>query len=256
MKYSGMIFGLSVFLLLGRLHAQDVEVMMKSEVYRNVSGEELNYRLYLPEGIENIEKCPLLVFLHGAGERGIDNKKQLKHCIKDIVAYSQGKKEPVIVVAPQCPENMKWVNVDWSAGSNAMPESPSVSMRLTKEVVESLVKKYKVDKKRIYISGLSMGGYGTWDAIQRWPDYFAAAMPLCGGGDDKLAGRIKDMPVWAFHGDKDTAVKVERTRAMIDAIKKSGGNPKYTEYPGVGHDCWTVTFKNPEVLAWLFAQVK
>ena len=256
MKYRGMMLGLSVLLLAGSVHAQDVEAIMRYEVYKDASGAELNYRLYLPDGIDNVKKCPLLLFLHGAGERGSDNKKQLKHCIKDVVSYSQNKKEPIIVVVPQCPENMKWVDVDWSAGSNAMPESPSVSMKMTKEVVEGLVKKHKVDKNRIYIAGLSMGGYGTWDAIQRWPDYFAAALPLCGGGDDKMADRIRNVPIWAFHGDKDTAVKVERSRAMIDAIKKNGGNPKYTEYPGVGHDCWTATFKNPEVLGWLFAQKK
>ena len=256
MKYRGMLLGLSVLLLAGRVPAQEVETIMKAEVYKDAAGESLNYRLYLPDDIENIKNCPLLLFLHGAGERGLDNTKQLKHCIKDIVLYSKEKKEPVILVVPQCPENMKWVNVDWSAGSNAMPSSPSVPMKLAKEVVENLAKKYPVDPKRVYVTGLSMGGYGTWDAIQRWPDFFAAAMPLCGGGDDHLGDKIKGVPIWAFHGDKDTAVKVDRSRAMIDAIKKSGGNPKYTEYPGGGHDCWTVTFKNPEVLAWLFAQKK
>jgi predicted peptidase len=249
-----IVIGLFALLLAGRLNALDVEAIMKSEVYKDASGELLNYRLYLPDGIEGIKNCPLLIFLHGAGERGSDNKKQLVHCIKDIVSYSVEKKEPMILVVPQCPDNMKWVNVDWGALSNAMPEKPSIPMKLTMEAVESLAKKYPVDQKRIYVTGLSMGGYGTWDAVQRWPEYFAAAMPLCGGGDDKLADRIKNVPIWAFHGDKDTAVKTERSRAMIEAIKKSGGNPKYTEYQGVGHDCWTVTFKNPEVLAWLFAQ--
>lgn len=254
MNSRNVMAGLCVMLVAGWVCAQDVETIMKSEVYKDASGTSLNYRVYVPDGIEGVKNCPLLLFLHGAGERGNDNKKQLVHCIKDIVSYSKEKNEPVVLVVPQCPDDMKWVDVDWSASSHSMPETPSISMRLTMEVVESMIKKYSLDQKRIYIAGLSMGGYGTWDAIQRRPDYFAAALPLCGGGDDKLADRIKNMPIWVFHGDKDTAVNPERSRVMVEAIKKSGGNPKYTEYAGVGHDCWTVTFKNPEVLSWLFAQ--
>jgi len=144
-----MVIALPVLLIAGSVIAQDVEAIMKSEIYKDASGSELNYRLYLPEGIDKIKKCPLLIFLHGAGERGSDNKKQLKHCVRDIVSYSQEKNEPVMIVVPQCPENMKWVNVDWSATSNAMPENASIPMRLTMETVENLVKKYKADKKRI-----------------------------------------------------------------------------------------------------------
>lgn len=257
MKYERVLIMLFVLLFTVALKAQDLETIMKAEVYQDAASKtSLNYRIYLPDGIKDMKNCPLLVFLHGAGERGADNKKQLTHCIKDLVSYSKEKKEPVIVVAPQCPDNMKWVNVDWSAPSNAMPEKMSVPMSLTMDILKSLAKEYPVDQKRIYIAGLSMGGYGTWDAIQRRPDYFAAAIPMCGGGDDQLAEKIKNVPIWAFHGDKDTAVKVERSRAMIEAIKKCGGSPKYTEYPGVGHNCWAATFRNPEVLAWLFAQKK
>jgi predicted peptidase len=122
------------------------------------------------------------------------------------------------------------------------------------KLLDNLPKLFSVDPDRIYITGLSMGGYGTWDALQRKPDYFAAAIPICGGGDVNGAEKMKDVPIWAFHGDADGAVKVSRSRDMIEALKAAGGKPKYTEYPGGGHDSWTATYKNPEVMAWLFEQ--
>ena len=118
----------------------------------------------------------------------------------------------------------------------------------------ALQKEFSIDATRLYVTGLSMGGYGTWDALQRYPDRFAAAVPICGGGDVKQAKKIAQIPIWAFHGDKDTAVPVERTRSMIAALKEAGGMPKYTEYPDVGHDSWTATYKDPALHEWMFAQ--
>ena len=106
------------------------------------------------------------------------------------------------------------------------------------------------------LTGFSMGGYGTWDLSARYPDLFAAAMPICGGGDVQQAGKLTKLPIWVFHGDADKAVPVERSRAMVSAIKQRGGNIKYTEYPGVGHDSWTATFSNPEIMQWLFDQAR
>jgi predicted peptidase len=111
-----------------------------------------------------------------------------------------------------------------------------------------------VDKGRIYVAGISMGGYGAWDAIQRRAELFAAAIPVCGGGDEAEAPKLKNVPIWAFHGDQDQVVLTIRTTRMIEAIAKAGGTPKMTIYPGVGHDAWSATFSNPEVLDWLFAQ--
>lgn len=254
MKKRMLVAGLAVIVIAGVTFAQEEESVLKALVYTNSAGESLKYRIYVPDNIEKLKKCPMLLFLHGAGERGNDNKAQLKHSVKDIVSYSQTNKAPIIVIAPQCPQNMKWVEVDWSAPTHSMPKSPALSLKLAFELLEQTARNYPVDQKRIYVTGLSMGGYGTWDAIQRKPDYFAAAIPICGGGDTNMAAKLVSIPIWVFHGDKDTAVNPERSRSMVEAIKKSGGNPKYTEYPGVGHDAWTRTFRNPEVLCWLFDQ--
>ncbi|RLD79019.1 MAG: phospholipase, partial [Bacteroidetes bacterium] len=148
----------------------------------------------------------------------------------------------------------RWVDVKWDKEEHIMPLNPSGSMQLTMDFIDSLVKKYSIDENRIYITGLSMGGFGTWDAIARYPDKFAAAVPICGGGDENTAKLIVDIPIWAFHGADDRVVKVERSRNMINAIKKQGGNPLYTEYEGVGHGSWIPAYKETELLKWLFMQ--
>jgi predicted peptidase len=135
-----------------------------------------------------------------------------------------------------------------------MPENISDPLRLTMALVASLETEYPVDTNRLYVTGLSMGGYGTWDAIQRFPAKFAAAVPVCGGGDATAAKAIAKVPVWAFHGAKDTAVKPERSRDMIAALKAAGGAPKYTEYPDVGHNSWVNAYNTPELYEWMFAQ--
>jgi predicted peptidase len=127
-------------------------------------------------------------------------------------------------------------------------------MQSVLELLHQLMVELPIDKSRLYVTGLSAGGYGTWEIIERRPDLFAAAIPICGCGDVALAARLKDLPIWAFHGDKDTAVEPQCTLVMIEAIRKAGGKPKVTIYPGVGHNCCDMTYANPAVLAWLFAQ--
>jgi predicted peptidase len=219
-------------------------------------GPKLNYRLMSPIEYDRTKQYPLVVFLHGAGERGDDNTKQLVHGMADFASDENRLKYPAFVLAPQCPNDKRWVEVDWGALKHDMPEKPSQPMGLLFQLLDAMPKQLAIDPNRIYITGLSMGGYGTWDAIQRRPDYFAAAIPICGGGDLAGAEKMKNIPIWAFHGDQDGAVKVSRSRDMIKAIEAAGGKPKYTEYPGVGHDSWTATYKNPEVLQWLFEQKK
>jgi predicted peptidase len=146
------------------------------------------------------------------------------------------------------------VEVDWSADQHDLPETSSDSLALAVDIVRDLIEQKKADPTRIYITGLSMGGYGTWDAIARYPDLFAAAVPICGGGDPKTAPRFKQLPVWCFHGGRDGVVKPERSREMVKALEQSGGKPKYTEYPEAGHDSWTATYANPELHQWLFEQ--
>lgn len=197
---------------------------------------------------------PLIIFLHGAGERSSDNKKQTVHIKKLFSETNNYMKFKAFVIAPQCPEGKKWVEVDWSSKSHTLPKEPSWALANTMELVNELIKKYPVDTTRIYLTGLSMGGYGVWDLLSRYPEKFAAAIPICGGGDEKVADRFKDIPIWAFHGSNDKVVPVSRTQNMINAIKSAGGNPKYTEYKGVGHGSWFKAYKEKDLLKWLFEQ--
>ncbi|MEN6452398.1 MAG: alpha/beta hydrolase-fold protein [Thermoguttaceae bacterium] len=227
-----------------------------AKTYKSAAGESLPYRLLKPEKIEPGKTYPLVLFLHGAGERGADNAKQLTHGAREFAKADVRRRHPCFVLTPQCPEGKRWVEVDWALPAHTMPAKPSVPMRLALELVDKLVGDLPIDKGRIYVTGLSMGGFGAWDAPLRRPGLFAAAMPVCGGGDLGQAAKFKDMPVWAFHGDHDHTVLPSRTTDMIEAIRKAGGHPKMTIYPGVDHDCWTATYANPKVLDWLFAQQK
>ncbi|MBN2474476.1 MAG: prolyl oligopeptidase family serine peptidase [Pirellulales bacterium] len=223
----------------------------EARTHTDSDGATLLYRLLKPDVSAAAEKKhPLLLFLHGAGERGADNKAQLTWGRE--MMKTAAEKYGAFVIVPQCPTGKKWAEVDWSKSTHEMPEKVSESMGLALEVIAKLQKEYPIDPDRLYVMGLSMGGYGTWDIIQRRPDLFAAAVPICGGGDEKAADRIQ-IPVWAFHGDRDGAVPVSRSRNMIAAIKAAGGKPKYTEYPGVGHNCWSTAFADPEMLKWLFS---
>jgi predicted peptidase len=129
-------------------------------------------------------------------------------------------------------------------------------MQSVKELMDDMVENAGIDTSRIYITGLSMGGYGTWDAIARYPNFFGAAAPVCGGGDPKLVKQYAKLPIWCFHGEADSVVKVIRSREMVEALQQVGSSIKYTEYPGVQHDSWTATYSNPEFYEWLFAQRK
>lgn len=219
--------------------------------------DTLPYRFLTPITIADSEKVfPLVIFLHGSGERGNDNEKQLIHGGQLFVSLENRKNFPCYALFPQCPENKRWVEVDWKAASHIMPEEPSVPMKLTIALIDSFVKTYPVDKNRIYIMGISMGGYGTWDLISRFPEKFAAAIPICGGGDENQAPKIKNLPIWAFHGTIDKVVMVQRSRNMINAVKKAGGKPKYTEYPKIGHNAWDKAFEEKDLLKWLFSKHK
>ncbi len=224
--------------------------------YIGTSKVPLKYRLLKPMNYQPGKTYPLLLFLHGAGERGIDNLVTLKHGAKEFANDRRREQYPCYVVMPQCPNEQKWSDVDWSKESSEQPENASQCMQSSKELVDEMVESAGVDKNRIYITGLSMGGYGTWDAIARYEDYFAAAAPICGGGDPKMIRKFSKLPIWCFHGESDPVVKVKRSREMISALKDVGSNAQYTEYPGVQHDSWTATYSNPDFYRWLFAQRK
>jgi predicted peptidase len=227
---------------------------LEKRTYQDASGKTLPYRLMRPAKVEDGERYPLVVFLHGAGERGTDNEKQLIHGVPQFVANRE--KYPCFLIAPQCPEKARWVEVDWGADSHRIPKEPSEPARLTLELIDTLSKELPIDSKRVYVTGLSMGGYGTWDLVARRPDRFAAGAVVCGGADETTAEAIKHVPVWVFHGAKDGAVKPARSRRMVEALKGAGARPRYTEYPDVGHDSWNPAYKDPELFAWMFAQEK
>jgi predicted peptidase len=233
--------------------AKDPLPMEKHE-FEDARGQKLPYRLLKPLVVEKGKRYPLVVFLHGAGERGTDNEKQLIHGVPQFATEENRKKYPCFLIAPQCPEGKRWVEVDWGADSHKLPKEPSEPARLTLELIHRSMKELPIDPDRVYVTGLSMGGYGTWDLVARRPDLFAAAAPVCGGADEATAATIKHVPVWVFHGAKDTAVKPARSRNMVAALEKAGGKPKYTEYPDVGHNSWDNAYRDPEFYKWLFAQ--
>lgn len=233
-------------------HEIEVTSLFEPREYSDSDGNTLQYRLLKPKNFDPDEKYPLVLFLHGAGERGDDNVSQLVHGMADFVKRQEAY--PCYVLAPQCPREKKWVEVPWDRDKVEQPESPSISMKLAIDLIGTMVENGHVDKARLYITGLSMGGYGTWDAITRYPDMFAAAAPLCGGGDVESMTQCKSIPIWCFHGDQDRAVPVSQSRVLVAKLEEMGGDIKYTEYAGVGHDCWTDTYSNDAFFEWLFKQ--
>lgn len=230
--------------------AQDYE----PRVFANPAGAKLPYRWLAPASLEPGRKYPLVLFLHGAGERGTNNSAQLVHGTKLYLDAANRAKFPCFVLAPQCPAGKQWVDMPWGGDKGTQPPQPSEPMKLVLELLDTLPKIAPVDLDRIYVTGLSMGGYGTWDLITRFPDRFAAGAPVCGGGDDTVAARAAKVPIWAFHSDDDTVVKVIRSRNMLAAIRAAGGQPKYFEYFGLGHGSWGRAYSEPELLPWMFAQ--
>lgn len=214
----------------------------------------LNYRLLKPLNFKPSSKYPLVIFLHGAGERGDDNVAQLKHGMKEFCKPEWREKFACYVLAPQCPKDQKWADVNWSQSDVKLPEKISQSLSLTLQLVDQMLEDSAIDRRRVYITGLSMGGYGTWDALVRRPNFFAAAMPICGGADPATAPKIKHVPIACFHGGADNVVTPDKSSKMIDALRAAGGKPVYVEYPDVGHDSWSVTYADADNIQWLFDQ--
>ncbi len=216
------------------------------------SGLSLPYRIFVPKNYDSAKRYPLVLCLHGVGESGTDNAKQVTaYQLAPLwAADSNQSKHPSFVVAPQCPVGNSWSNMGAPIASRSIANTAQVVL----EILDSLGREFNLDPDRIYIAGLSLGGYGTWEMIERFPGRFAAAVPICGGGDTASAARIKNVPIWAFHGDADPTVPVANSRNMIAAIRKAGGSPKYTEFPGVGHNSWVNALKEPSLPEWVFSQ--
>lgn len=207
--------------------------------YGNSEGVALSYLLIQPDpaAFAPNAKRPLVVFLHGSGERG-DNLDLVKKHGPPMQAL-QGDGLPFVVLAPQCPAGKWW--------------DPTVVIALTKKIAAE----ENIDPTRIHLTGLSMGGFGTWDIIAEAPDLFASAVPICGGGDPVTASKIKNIPIWTFHGEADDVVPVTKTREMEKALRAAGAQRlRCTYYPGVGHDSWTQAYADPALYAWMMLQSK
>ena len=242
------------------LSAQDISAFESKQLVHR--GDTLPYQILYPEGYDAKEKYPVLFFLHGAGERGNDNEKQLVHGASLFLTDSVRLNFPAIVVFPQCPSNSFWSNVNFqqvngqrefhfSTGGN-----PTVAMRLLLKLIDGVVKREAVDKQRIYVGGLSMGGMGTYEALRRKPKLFAAAFAICGGDNTANVAKYSHVPLWIFHGEQDDVVPVTHSKVIVEELKRLGVNPKHTFYPEANHNSWDPAFAEPDFLPWLFSQQK
>lgn len=195
----------------------------------------VNFLLHIPSHYDakSGERWPLILFLHGAGERGEDLERVKVHGVPKIV--EEREDFPFIVVSPQCPENTWWSPEDLVA------------------LLEEMVARYPVDEERLYLTGLSMGGYGTWSLALQQPGRFAAIAPICGGGNPHLVARIKHVPAWVFHGARDSVVPLQKSEEMVEALRACGGKVRFTIYPEADHDSWTETYDNPELYEWFLS---
>jgi acetyl esterase/lipase len=224
-------------------------------------GKTLPYRILYPENYDKTKKYPLLLFLHGAGERGNDNEIQLTHGAKLFLKEDNRKNFPAIIILPQCPAESFWASVKLDRSTQpfkidfdytAEPQWPLVAANV---LVKKTINEEGVDKSKVYISGLSMGGMGTFESVYRYPDLYAAALPICGGGDTKSYDkRTSKTAFWVFHGDADAVVDVKLSRDMVGKLKTLRTAVKYTEYPGVNHNSWDNAFAEPDYLKWMFSQ--
>jgi predicted peptidase len=229
-----MLSLVSTFLLTSFVFGDDQPGNQKSARLDTQVKVQMDYLLYLPKDYDKQESWPLVLFLHGAGERGDDLELVKVHGPPKLIA--EGKDFPFIVVSPQCPKERWWEPIELTA------------------LLDQIVKTHKVDEDRICVTGLSMGGFGSWRLAAYTPHRFAAIAPICGGGETYWTRRFPHLPVWVFHGAKDTGVPLERSQEMVDALKKAGGEPKLTVYPEAGHDSWTETYNNPKFYEWLMEQ--
>jgi predicted peptidase len=233
--------------------------LFKSFNHTNAQGEIMPYRLFIPQKTESGRTYPLVVFLHGSSGSGTDNEKQLQRAnwfggLVWVLPETQ-ERFPCFVVAPQSDVNWPCVILEEGKRPKLCP-GLGKGAQLAFEIIDKLLKKYPIDTSRLYITGHSMGGAGTWHMIAHRPNFFAAAVPVCGLPDFGSASKVKDVPIWNFHGETDNIEPVATSRRMIEAIIHAGGHPLYTEYPGVGHNVFMWAYTEPALLDWLFAQLR
>lgn len=229
-----------------------------------ISGKDtLQYRMMLPKNFDDSKQYPLVLFLHGAGERGSDNEKQLVHGSSLFGSEENREQFESIVIFPQCPKDDYWAAVDVDRTQKPIKfnfpinRPPTTSMGLVISLLETMQSKTFVDSTQIYVGGLSMGGMGTFDLLARKPETFAAAFAICGGGNPEGAKRYATKtPLWVFHGAHDDVVDPQLSIDMVSAILKAGGHPSFTLYAKDNHNSWDSTFAEPGLLEWLFSNKK
>lgn len=250
MKKSIFVFILSVFSVCSFAQFKSASFM--------VNGFTLPYQVMFPENYDETKTYPLLVFLHGGGERGNDNQKQLTHGKQFLIDNFQ-KNYPAIVIVPQCPSDSYWANVTRHQVDNrttftfGLTNEPTRPMSTLMGLIRNWLSSGKIDLSKVYVGGLSMGGMGTFELLWRMPQTFAAAFPICGGGDiSKLPVYAKNTAIWIFHGEDDSVVPVDNSRDIYKALKKIGGIVEYTEYKDVNHNSWDNVFQEKSLVPWLF----
>lgn len=241
------------------------ESLFEKKIFVSKNKDSLYYRMLLPENYDKNKNYPLVLFLHGAGERGNDNERQLTHGSNLFLEPANRKNFPAIVIFPQCPKDKYWIDISIrekirGKGNPDFEESiklPSEELALVNELIDQTIKKEKVNKKQVYVMGLSMGGFGTFETLARWPKKYAAAVAICGGGNINLTKKYAgNTAIWITHGAKDEVVPVRLSQRVYDALKEHGSDVRYTEFPEVNHNAWDMTFAMPELLPWLFSNSK
>lgn len=242
------------------LSAQDFSLFEK-RTFQAKDGGTLPYRIMLPDNYDPAKKYPLVLFLHGAGERGDDNEKQLVHGVKTFLKAENRAQFPCIVIAPQCPKDSYWASPKFERTKYPIDfdfnytYEETVALKRAIQLTRSILKQEAVDKKRVYITGLSMGGMGTYEAVYRYRKLFAAAIPVCGGADvEAYQKKHAKIPFWLFHGDVDGVVEVKHSRAMNEKLRSLGADVSYTEYAGINHNSWEKAYEEPALISWLFAK--
>lgn len=228
------------------------------------AGDTMPYRLLLPENYNPTKKYPLILFLHGAGKRGNNNELQLVHGAKLFLRDSIRKNYPAIVAFPQCPLNSYWSNVQFTIDTVSKKRimqfsvngEPTIAMKMLVSLLEKLGQDYKLNKKQIFVGGLSMGGMGSFELVSRKPELFAAVFPICGGANPAIAEKLKQPSWWIFHGLKDDVVDPDLSKQMAGALKKIGADVKLTLYPEANHNSWDPAFAEKNLLSWLFSKTK
>jgi predicted peptidase len=241
-RYTGpVVLGLLCLGAIALAHDGTPQTGFLDQIYQGPDGQESKYVVFVPHSYDGNKVFPVILFLHGAGQTGTDGRLQVRGALGEAIR-KQEKTFPFVAVFPQSHEG------SWQAGSRDGKRALAI--------LDEVKKHFRVDLKRVYLTGISMGAEGTWSLAAAHPERWAAIVPICGGGDPGTAARFKQIPCWCFHGDADRVIEVRLSRTMIRALRDAGGRPLYHEYPGVDHNCWDQTYANPDLYEWLLLQTR